>query len=142
MTVEEAVLEHLVADVGVSALVGSRVYQLKLPQKPTLPAVRVQLIDEPVTYHLRGGYTLTRARVQTDAFASEASGGDPYRSALAVAEAIDTALSGQRFTSQGSPPERQITGAFREDRRVMYEADELREVRVLQDYIVWSTSVN
>ena len=54
MTISDAVCHRLRDDAGVNAFVASRVYQLKLPQQPTLPAIRVQLISEPSVYHLRG----------------------------------------------------------------------------------------
>lgn len=132
MTVEQAVVEHLAADGGVAALVSTRVYQLRLPQSRTLPAVRVQIIDEPILYHLRGAAGIAGARVQVDAFATEQA----YSTAVTLGEAIDAALSGQTF-SVGSPAF-EVVGVFRLDRRVMYEADELQLVRVLQDYWVWA----
>jgi hypothetical protein len=140
VTVESAVRAVLVADPGVGALVGGRVYQLKLPQGVTLPAVRVQLIDNPAAYHLRGADALSAARVQTDVYAAETSGGDPYRVAESVADAVDAALSGKKL-DVGSPPARHIAGAFRISRRTQYEGDVLREVRILQDYDVVSEAL-
>jgi hypothetical protein len=140
MTVESAVRAQLAADPAVAALVGGRVYQLKLPQGVTLPAVRVQLIDEPAAYHLRGADKLHEARVQTDVYATETSGGDPYATAEVVADAVDEALSGRKFAI-GTPPARRIAGAFRISRRTLYESDVLREVRILQDYDVFSEPI-
>jgi hypothetical protein len=140
VSVEEAVREHLLAAAGVSALVGTRVYMLRLPQHETLPSVRVQLVDEPKNYHLRGPSGATRARVQVDAYAEAAGGADPYATATAVADAVDAALSGQVFNA-GSPVSLRITGAMRDGRRPFDEPDELRQVRVSQDYIVWSRPV-
>lgn len=137
MTVEEAVANHLAATSSVEAIVGERVYQLLLPQSPTYPAVRVQLVDEPGTPHLRGQDGLTRARVQVDGFV-ESSGADPYAAATALGDAIDAALTGAGFSVGGA---RQITGAHRMLRQVFYEAAELRLVRVLQDFVVWSRPV-
>lgn len=136
MTVEQAVRERLVGDSAVAALVGARVYQLKLPQKPTLPAVRVQLIDEPLFYHLRGGSRLIRSRVQTDCYVN----GEPstaYAAVTALADAVDAALSACVFKAGGSPAEISVEGVFRQSRGPGYEADELRLARVMQDYIVW-----
>jgi hypothetical protein len=141
VSVEVAIVQHLSDDAGVTALIAGRVYQLKLPQGATLPAVRVQLIDEPSEYHLRGERSLTRARVQTDAYAGgEDFSGDPYAQAVAVADAVHAAMSGDIF-SVGSPIDVEVTGVFRAMRRVLYEAEELRQVRVMQDYIVWSRHV-
>jgi Protein of unknown function (DUF3168) len=139
MTVEEAVLDRLRTDAGIIALVASRVYQLQLPQSPTFPAVRVQLIDEPLLYHLRGGGVLSRARVQTDAYAGPASGSDVYRDAAALADAITASLSGQRWDVGGTPA-RAVTGAFRVDRRALYEGADIQAARILQDWIVWSVT--
>lgn len=143
MSVEQAVIAQLVADADVAALVGTRVYQLKLPEQPTLPAVRVQLIDEPLSYHQRGVNGLRRARVQTDAYAWEydTAHPEPYATANDLADAIDHALSGQSFSDAESPNTVQVSGCFRETRIPMYEAEELRIVRILQDYIVWWTPI-
>lgn len=129
------VADRIAADSGVQALVGTRVYQLKLPQRPTLPAIRVQLIDEPESYHLRGDVDLTRARVQVDAYVWEVgvTGYDPYASVEAVADAARDALVGEPFTSGG-----RSGSAFRETRTVLYEGEELRLIRVTQDFTVWS----
>lgn len=136
MTVEEAVASRLAADADVAAVVSTRVYQLLLPQSPTYPAVRVLLVDEPGTPHLRGQDELTRARVQVDVFVA-ATGTDPYADAADLADAINDALTGPPFMA-GSPVARQVTGVHRQNRLVLYEAEELRLVRVSQDFIVWS----
>lgn len=136
MTVEQAVRERLLADAPLAALVGTRVYMLKLPQKPTLPAVRVQLVDEPKEYHLRGEDGATRARVQVDAYQYETAS-DPYDSVSDVADAAHAALSGTTFTDATSPASVEVTGAFRQSRRVLYEADEFRLIRISQDFTVW-----
>lgn len=143
MTVEEAVRTRLLAVSAVTALASTRVYLDKLPQAPTYPAVRVQLIDDPTSYHLRGPDALSRARVQVDAFASETSGVDPYAQTAALASAIHgngfgtsaSGLSGWKG-SIGSPAF-EITAAFRVDRRRGYVPDELRVVSMSQDYFVW-----
>jgi hypothetical protein len=140
VTVESAVVALLAADTGLAALVGARVYQLKLPQKVTLPAVRVQLVDELPAYHLRGTVVLTGARVQTDVYAAEASGADPYAGATAVAEAVDAALSGLKG-DVGTPPGRHVAAAFRISRRPLFEGESLREVRISQDFAVWSSPI-
>jgi hypothetical protein len=137
VTVEQVVRERLLADVTLAALVGTRVYMLKLPQKPTLPAVRVQLITEPRGYQLRGEDGAVRSRVQVDAYQYETAT-DPYDSVSDVADAASTALSGHRFTDAGSPVSLEVTGAFRQSRRVLYEAEEFRLIRISQDFIVWS----
>ncbi len=125
---------RLVDDTAVSTLVNDRVYQLVLPQGATLPAIRVQLIDDPQTKHLRGPNGLTAARVQVDAYDEEGSGHDPYTVVASVAEAVNTALVMEPFEIGAV----QVQCATRVDKRAMHDADELNIVRILQDYIVWS----
>jgi uncharacterized protein DUF3168 len=137
VTVEEAVIARLVGHEAVDALVSGRVWNLILPESPALPAVRVQLVDAPASYHLRGGSLVDRSRVQVDAYAGVESGGDPYAGAVAVADAVHTALSGAPF-SIGSPAIIAILGAFRETRMPLYEPGALRLVRILQDYFIWA----
>lgn len=137
MTVEQAVVERLLGDATVAALVSTRVYQLRLPQSPTLPAVRVQLIDHPLLYHLRGGEQVSNCRIQVDAYAENASGTDPYDAAADVADAITAAMSGQQWSATGTPPI-DVVACFRIDRRPAWEAAEIGAVRILQDWNVWA----
>lgn len=142
MTVEEAVKDRLESDVAVAAVVSDRVYQLLLPENGTYPAIRVQLIDEPGSSHLRGPNGLTRARVQADAYV-EATGDDPYAEATELNTRIQAALVDDGPFTAGSPVARQVTGVLPAGpRQVRYEAEERRLVRVMQDFIVWSRPVH
>lgn len=141
MTVEVLISHRLIADAGVTALVAGRVYLLMLPPDPTLPAIRVQVIDEPQGSHLRGLQDLTRARVQVDAFADEESA-DPYGEVAAISEAVDSALINGLSWTAGSPASRRMVFVERIDRRSMYEGEELRQTRMMSDYYAWSTPVN
>lgn len=130
MSIEAVIRTHLLADAGVTALVSTRIWQLKLPQSPSLPAVRVQVISEPKGYQLRGPDGATRARVQVDSVADESAG---YTQLDTIALAVDAALSGATFTSGST----WVTGCFRDNRRSMYDPQELRQIVIAQDYIVW-----
>lgn len=148
MTIEEAVCARLLAISPVTALVGSRVYLQLLPQNGILPAIRVQQISEATESHHRGVNNLRRTRVQVDVFAAVSSGVDPYSTAMAIAEAIDgdwltgnppSGLSGWQGTAGGSPPTIAVQFVDRVERRPMFEADELKQVRIRQDYMIqWS----
>lgn len=135
MIVEQAIAERLLADATVAGLVATDVYQLKLPQEPDLPAVRIQLISVVDRFHLRGGSLVEQSRVQIDAVAEEGSVTDPYAQASAVADAVHASLNGQVFVAD---PTLRITGAFRDSRIAMYDPDQLRQVSISQDYIVWT----
>ncbi len=139
MTPEEFVVARI-EDIGTSA--GERVWQLKLPQDPVLPAVRVQLIVGVTEQHLRGPQGTTRTRVQVDSFAAE-SGADPYRTVRDLADAIrgdglGTEASGLfGFKGEmGSPAIRVENVELVSDGPVDYEGDELRLLRIRQDYRV------
>jgi hypothetical protein len=142
MTVEGAIVSRLKADSAVSAIVGSRVYRLKLPQQPTLPAIRVQRVSR-VEYegHLRGRSGRFRSRIQIDAFASEydSQNPDPLGTQDALMTAIDNAIVGKAFDSGDSPPTIQVWVVLSANAYEEYEAGELRQVRGPQDYFVtWS----
>jgi hypothetical protein len=137
MSPEDAVRARLLDLVDVTALVAARVYMLKLPQGVTLPAVRVQIIDEIDETHLRGAGGMAAARVQVDAYVAEA-GGDPYGTSLALANAIagdggGSGLSGWTGAIAGVF----VAAIFRLDRDASYEAAELRLLRMRQDFRVW-----
>ena len=138
MSVEEAIADRLAANAGVAALVGTRVWQLKLPQRPVLPAVKVQLVDEPTENHLRGAEDTTFARVQVDCYGAETGVADPYGAVADVAEAVNAALCG---TSPVTIGDRRIQSVTRVLRRAMFEAAELRLVRITQDFEVVSETV-
>lgn len=134
MTITDAVCRRLRDDAGVSAFVAARVYQLKLPQQPTLPAIRVQLVSEPAIYHQRGVTNLYQAVVQVDAFANEFDTlrPDPYDTVQQLSDAIDSCLSGARFHLAPIT----VTGSFRIARAPLYDPDELRLARIMQEYRV------
>lgn len=143
MSPELAVLQRMKDVVTASA---DRMFMLKLPQQvfsnedgDRRAAAVVQLIDDPKDYHLRGGSNFGRARVQVDVYAGESSGADPYENAEALADAIHgdeagSALSGFQGHVGGSPGGLFLTGVFRIDKQALYDADELRVVRIRQDY--------
>lgn len=136
MTPEAALVDRLVA---MATSAGARVYQLILPQAPTLPAIRVQQISDQAVPHLRGGgSSQRRARIQVDAYARVSSGVDPYTQATDLAEEIigDDAGSGLAgFTGTVSGMDIASIQLF--DRQAMYEGDELKLVRVRMDFFVW-----
>lgn len=133
MTISEAVCGRLKADAAVIALVGPRVYQLKLPQQPTLPAVRVQLVAEPSDPHLRGERRWWQADVQVDAYANEFDPAhpDPYATVSLVADAVDLALTKGPSYWVGAL---RMQKAKRITRAPLYDANEIRLARIMQEF--------
>ena len=139
MEIETAVLFHLLAQSPVIAIVGTRGYQLKLPQKATLPALRTQVIVEDEFVNLKGDLTnLFVAHVQVDLWTNETDGGDGYATARAGGTAIHDALvlksAGGQVFSVGSPAEIAVSSVLALGSAVDYEAEELRQIRVRQDF--------
>ena len=132
MTPEGAVRAQLLATAAVTALVSTRVYLDTAPQGIATSYLLVRAIDEPRDYHLRGEVVLSRARITVEAGVFESTTTRPDLDALSVA--AHAAISGRRFT-QG---DRSVTGVFCVDRRPVYDPDELRLMRMIQDYYVWS----
>lgn len=143
MTVVEATRTRILQVSDVTALIAARAYALVFPPRPTWPAVRLQQIDRLETLQLRGRDRLCRARVQVDTVAAESNSTDAYATAHAIAGAIRgrfalgvaTGLVGWHGVIAGTPPF-VVTGIQLIDERDGYEADELRQVLVSQDYFV------
>lgn len=140
MTGELAVIERLEDTAAVTAIVEDRIYDVELPQSTDYPAIVVQVINDPKSYHLRGPNAHSRTRVQVDCYVSKdpiTDDDDPGATLTTLEQAIDESLSGQVFTVGGSPGG-EVTGVLRVDRRKPPpSADELRLLRVMQDYVVW-----
>jgi len=91
----EALYSRLQAVSGVTALVGTRVYPLRLPQAVTYPAVRYQVIDEERPGALDADIGLVWARVQLDSYAAT------YLAAKQLATALRAALRRAAWTEDG-----------------------------------------
>jgi hypothetical protein len=138
MSAALAVVRRLELIGAVTAIVQSRIYQVKLPQKPVLPAIRVQRIGTDEFMHLRGVNRLMRARVQVDSVASEAYAADPVTASTALDAALHgtgngTALGGWRGTVGGIT----VTGILPAGLREGYDAQQLEQFKVMRDYYVW-----
>ena len=84
---------YLAGYAGLAALVGNRVYALRLPQQPTLPAVRYRRISRrPVHIKVGVNEPLVSLRVQFDVVANS------YGSLEDVATALKTALYAYKNT--------------------------------------------
>ena len=84
----------LIADAGVSALVGSRVRPIVLDQRDTVPAIVYSLVNQEGWHSLQGGTTCARSRVQFFAY------GNTITEAINVSDAIMASLDGYRGQTQ------------------------------------------
>lgn len=139
MTIVDAIGTRIASLAAVVAIASTRVTSLILPQKGTLPAVRVSLISKLHRAHLRGTVGLRRVRIQVDAVAGPSSS-DPY----ATANALDAAIHGDFVAGeatglagwQGTVGGIDVRAVLPEDAREQYLGDELRQVVVSRDYFV------
>ena len=130
----KAVHARLAAHAGTRALVDSRVYPMRLPQGPTYPAVRYQVIGAPRT-HLMGdtpnASQWVHARVQVDSYAAT------YAGAHALAYQIRMALSRWSGSAGGIAVEVAFLDAERdEDEPTLVHHGEQGVYRVTMDFIV------
>lgn len=140
MTPELAVATRLLACTAVTTLVGARVYMLRLPQKGTFPAVRVARISGVFDQQLRGPDDLAMARVQVDAYDVERPSADAYATVSALADAIRGDGLGPSASGlwgwTGVVDGLRILNVRVDDSGADYEGDELRLIRIRQDFLV------
>lgn len=125
---EEAVTALLLADAGLTALVGNRIHWMRLPQSVEgMPYVNLQTVSGIRDYHMGGPSGLTQHRLQVDAW------GASYGSAKAAARAAAAVLSGHRGTT--------LRGGFIDSERDFADADSgdvNRLFRTSFDIMIWS----
>jgi hypothetical protein len=134
MDVCDALRDRILSLVNVTTLVGSRVYTHLLPQRVTLPAVRLQRISETEAMQQRGVGGIVRARVQVDSVSRTRD------QAIAIDEALfgDGAGSGMAGWRGdiGSPPFH-VNGIYPAMVREVFDGEELAQFRVMRDYWVF-----
>jgi len=128
--IEQGLRTLLLDDVALNLLVDSRIYGLKLPQKPTLPALVITKIDGNDRYSTEGSTGPTQGRFQIDCWA------DHLGEARTVSKAVNNILSGYK----GIAGDELIQGSF-----VQTETDghdwELKTFRRMLDFMVnWKDS--
>lgn len=127
---EEAIIAKLLADAGVSALVGTRVRPMSLPQGEPLPAITVRRIDGGPTYCDDGESGLATGRVQIDTW------GTTYADAKGAARAVTDSLSAFVGTVSGVSF-RNVLVDDEQDYRESGASQAEYRYRTRVDFIVW-----
>lgn len=117
---------YLLADASILATVGQRIYPIRLPQNPTLPAITYLKVSGLRHYKTNGPQNLSRPRVQIDCWATT------YAAALSLAEDVRQALEGY----SGAMGTKTVQGTFFENEQEFFE-DEPLYYRHSRDYFVW-----
>ncbi len=112
---------------GMTAVVGSRVYPLLLPENPTYPAVRYQQLGGARESAMGSDVGLVEARVQIDSYA------ETYAGARVAAEAVRAAMQRVRGTVASVV----ISAVFLDEGPLDLYEEAVRKYRVQQDFIVW-----
>lgn len=135
--------QRILAIPAVTAIVGTRVWLVMLPQSPVTPCVRVQQISQiDEGAHTRGAGGVGWARVQVDAVTDVADGGNGYVTARTLTDAIHGDGRGDAATGllgwRGTVGPLEITGIFSLlDAVADFTPDELTQIRMRRDYQVW-----
>lgn len=116
---EASIFTALTGASGVSAIVGSRVYPLVIPQGAALPAVTYTRISGPLEMSLSGGAGLESVRVQIDAWATS------YAAVKDLAAELRSAMLSATAFQVASVSDRDL-----------FE-DETSVFRVSTDFTVW-----
>jgi hypothetical protein len=129
MLIEQALMTYLLAQSGITALVGQRIYFVIAPQETAKPYIVVTKIDAPEVGSHDGPAELASPRFQLSVFAVT------YSAAKNISAAIKTALDGYSGTMGGAGG-LHVDIPRREDENDFYE-ESTGLFQVASDYIVW-----
>ena len=120
---ESLLSEHLLADAGIKAIVGTKVFALHIPEGTVLPCLSFQRLSGEPANTLSGHSGLEAISVQIDAW------GKTYTEAKELAKAVRAAM----------PAQGAVWGAhLMEDADVYEDGSNLRGYfRVSMEYRVW-----
>lgn len=135
MSAVTLVRTRLLALSPITAIVGSRISALVLPQDEDLPAIRLQQIGRDTPMTLRGSAGLVQAVVQVDCVAATLAAAEALIAAVrgTFSGGVATGLVGFKGVI-GSTDVRAITPAG--DERHLFDAQELKQVKATQDFAI------
>lgn len=145
MTPVVAVLTRMVSMVPLTTMLGTgyatRIVNQHYDQKPQLPAVLAFEVDSFSRQLLRGPDGLSRSRVQTEVRADSKPVADSIAAAVHGDGLGEDASGLMGFIGPIGSPSFDIVNVEPAGRRSGYDADELRQYWVQQDYIVVSRGI-
>jgi len=126
MTIEKDIYYILKSDTDVAALVGTRIYPMKLPQRWTLPAITYQKISGDRAPSYAGASGRTRPRFQVDCW------DDNYLDVKDLADKVRKCLDGHKGDIN---TESNVGGIHLEGDRDIWE-DNIDVFRVTMDFVI------
>lgn len=132
----------LLADAPVAALVGTRIYPVKLPQNVTYPAMTLLRVTNRPPTPLKGKASANYERFQIDCWVRETSGAASFTQVLALGAAVKARLEayvGPMSDARTSPATVYQTSVLFDDERDFFESDvNGGYFRHSADYKLWS----
>jgi len=129
MKIEQAIKKELLADSGITDLIGERLYYVKSPQDVISPYVVFLKASGPREYSHGGASKLARPRFQFSCFATT------YYVAKQIAEAIRAAIEAFSGTMGGAGGV-EVGSCFCINESDIYE-DNTQLYHVAVDYLIW-----
>ena len=133
MTIEEALKIYILAQSGITSLIGARYYPVELPQECKMPAVVYRKISAP-RFHAFSADVGVYPRIEFTIY------GDTYTSASAVSEQLRAALQNYLNTTMGGAGGLAVTACLLENEDDDYETDSKGNIKryvKTADYIIW-----
>lgn len=130
--IEDNLRTYILADSNISNLVAARIYPLKLPQRPTVPAVTYQRISGERMHSMSGATGLAGPRIQFDCWDTT------YLSSKNLADLLRKRIDG----FAGTVDSEVIEGIFMDTEREFFEdGDLLKLYRISMDFFVFYTEL-
>lgn len=127
-------LEYLLDDPAIAAVVGARAYSLILPQGQKQASIVYSKISGIGDHHMQGPSGLARPRMQVDSWAVDQD------AAVALAGLVKERIDGFRgqMPYGSDSPQAYVTvlGVFFDLDRDLYD-DQVGMFRISQDYLIW-----
>ena len=129
MFIEEAIYSYLSGHAGLTALTGTRIYPLVMPQNTILPAVTFSKVSGPRVHAMQKDTSTAYPRFQVSCW------GSAYKQAKEVAAQVRAALQDYKGTMGGAGGVA-VGGVFLEDENDLYEPG-TQVYHVALDFIIW-----
>ena len=129
MKIEQAILKELLADSGITSLIGERLYYVKAPQDVVKPYVAFFKASAPREYSHDGASKLAHPRFQFSCFATT------YYEAKQITEAIRAAIEAFSGTMGGAGGV-EVGHCFLINESDIYE-ENTKLFHVAVDYLIW-----
>jgi len=130
MLIEQGLMTFLLAQSGITDLVGQRIHFVQAPQDVESPYLVISKISGVREHSHDGSSGLAHPRFQLSAFA------DTYGAAKAIIAAVQAVLQGYSGTMGGAGGVA-VNGAFYEDENDLDPGDGTGLFGVAADYIIW-----